>query len=266
VEEALGCIGLQLVRSLTELKENTRLMHSLQHSCQNRKMPSIIDELAMNRAPSTESLAQVTKFERFLILNKKKLMLSSFLIAFVITAVMMPPSGHIPKSAQSIRLQNARTIGLCLFQYGQDHNGKYPAGTSSTDIFQQLIDQQYVTDLEIFYFAMPGKTKATTNKLKPENVCFDVTNAVLPDDPEALPIVFSTGYKIDYIQGGKAHLLANGDPNGVAVFFKDNSAAFLRAQPEGIPLFSTDFGPNTAPEFDPKGRTYRQLTPDGPLP
>jgi len=112
---------------------------------------------------------------------------------------------------------------------------------------------------------MPGKTKATSNKLKPENVCFDVTNGVLPDDPDALPVVVSTGYKIKYIQGGKAHLLANDDLGGIAVFFKGNNAAFLRAKPDGIPLFPPVYYPDN-PVFDPKGRIYQQLTPDGPVP
>src|SRR5271163_1205008 len=184
-------------------------MPSLQHSCQHRRMSPILDELNMNRVPSTESLAQVTKFERFLILNKRKLMIASFLAAFFITAVMMPPSGPLRQGPESARMQTARVIGLSLFSYAGDHNGKYPVGSSSTDIFQQLIDQKYVTDPGMFYFAMPGKTKATTDKLKPENVCFDVTNAVVSGDPDGLPVVFSTGYKIDYIQGGKAHLRRN---------------------------------------------------------
>jgi hypothetical protein len=215
------------------------------------------------KASSPESLAQATKFERFLILYKRKLMLASFLGAFLVTAVSMPPSGPIRQGPQSFRMQTARQINLCLFAYAGDHSGKYPTGKSSTDIFQQLIDQQYVNDPQLFYFPMPGKTKAVDNKLKPENVCFDVTDGVLPGDPDALPIVFSTGYRIEYVKGGKAHLLPNGDPNGIAISFKSNSAAFLRAQPDGIPLFPPYAG--SVLDFDPKGRTYRQLTPDGSL-
>jgi hypothetical protein len=219
----------------------------------------------MNRVPSAESLAQITKFERFLILYKRKLILASFVAAFLITAIIMPPSGPMRPSVQNARMQTVHSIYLGLFCYAQDHNGKYPMGKSSTDIFQQLIDQQYISDPSIFYFKMPGKTKATTDKLKPENVCFDVTNAVLPDDADTLPIIFSTGYKIDYTKSGKAHLLTNGDPDGIAISFKGGSAMFLRAQSGGIPLFSPAFSPNDVPNFDPKGRTYRQLTPEGPL-
>jgi len=146
---------------------------------------------------------------------------------------------------------------LLLFSYANDHNGKYPVGKSSTDVFQQLLDQQYANDPALFYFPMKGKTKTITNKLKAENVCFDVTNGILPDDSDYLPVAFTTGYKIDYIPGGKAHPLANADPSGIAVAYKSNSARFINH------LKDTPF---IDPFFAPQGRTYQQLTPDGPLP
>ena len=225
----------------------------------------------MNRALSAEYLTHVTKFERFLIVQKGKLILASFVAAFAISFAIMPSGGGSGKqSPHNARMQTTRQIGQMLFSYAQDHNGKYPIGKSSTDIFQQLLDQQYANDGEFFYFDMPGKTKATTNKLKPENVCFDITNGVLADDSDSLPVVFSTGFKIDYVPGGKAHLLANGDSYGIAVFFKGNNAAFLRSEPDGIPLFPPKFNSGYNPPlpngFDTKGRTYQQLTPDGPLP
>jgi hypothetical protein len=121
-----------------------------------------------------------------------------------------------------------------------------------------LLDQNYASDPECFYFPMKGKIKPTSNKLKPENVCYDVTNGIQADDSDFLPIVFATGFKIDYIPGGKAHPLANANPDGVPVSFKSNSAAWVRSTSNGITLID--------PAFDPKGRTYQQLTPDGPLP
>src|SRR5580658_7003645 len=98
-------------------------------------MPAIFSVLTMNRTSSAEFLAQVTKFERFLIINKRKLMLASFAVAFVITAAIMPPSSgrQMPHNA---RMQTSQEIGRFLFSYAQDHNGKYPVGKSSTDIFQ----------------------------------------------------------------------------------------------------------------------------------
>lgn len=167
---------------------------------------------------------------------------------------------------QNRRTQAARAIELALFSYANDHGEKYPTGKSSTEVFQQLIDQDYAEDPQIFYFPMPGKIKPLSTMLKPENVCFDVTNGVLPDDPDSIPLVFSTGYRIDYVRGGKAHPLQNGDPGGLAVAFKSNSAAFLSNQPGGVPLFPPAPNDNADSNFDPKGRTYQQLTPDGPLP
>jgi hypothetical protein len=152
-----------------------------------------------------------------------------------------------------------RAIGEIFSQYAQDHHGKYPVGKSSTDIFQQLIDQDYL-DAKMVYFPMQGKTEATTTKLKPENVCYDVTNAVLSDDSDALPVVFMTGYKLNYVKGGIAHPLANGDANGMVLCSKGIIADFVQAATnvKGISAISAN--------FDPKGRTYVQLTPSGPLP
>jgi hypothetical protein len=221
----------------------------------------------MNRALTAESLAQLTAFERFLILNKRKLMWLSFFGAFIFTVLFMPQGhGGIRMAKQSARMQTARSIGISLFTYSNDHDGKYPVGKSSTEVFQQLIDQQYVSDPSVFYFDMPGKTKPTSNTLKPENVCYDVTNAVQDDDPDYLPVVFSTGYKIDYVKDGKAHLLANGDPAGIAIFYKSNSAFFRVPRPDGISVEPPSYDPNVKYDFNSKGRTYLQLTPDGPLP
>jgi hypothetical protein len=166
----------------------------------------------------------------------------------------------LPPNYEGTRMKT-QLIGIALEQYAQDHDGKYPAGKSSTEIFQQLIDQQYTDDGSAFYFHMPGKTETTTKKLKPENVCFDVTNAVLPDDPASLPVVFTTGYQMDYAKGGKAHLRANGDPEGLGVYPKSGfgeRVGFDRAYPQGIPVIPAN--------FDSKGRTYVQLTPEGPVP
>jgi len=100
-----------------------------------------------------------------------------------------------------------------------------------------------------------------------------------------LPLVFLTGYKVNYAPGGSAVPIIKPYPQfraepltslhwwygqplltspGIAVFYKGNNAMFIdlntTANPAGsIPHF-------IPPDFDPKGKTYRQLTPDGPLP
>ena len=190
-------------------------------------------------------------------------MLASFVIALVVTSVIQGGPGQVigvQKGPQSSQVQTAHALGLALYVYARDHDGKYPRGNSSTEVFQQLMDEGYVTDAGIFYSSVAGtgKIKGTTNKLKPENVCWDITDAVGPDDSDELPLIFPTGYKIDYVAGGKAHLLSNGWRDGISVFYKNNSAAFCVAQSGGVPIIDAT--------FDPKGKTYRQLTPDGPLP
>ena len=187
-------------------------------------------------------------------------------------------------------MQKARSIGLCMFQYSVDHDGKYPDGKSSTEVFQKLIDAKYLIDPAILFLPFPGKAKgAEGHPLKPENVCWDVTGSIDQSDPDQLPMVFMTGYKVAYVPGGSAIPLLKfyplfrseprtwlqwwhgeplktsySEPLGIPVCYKGNNAKFCRLTPsansDGAVL---NFVPAS---FDPKGKTYRQLTPDGPLP
>ena len=174
-----------------------------------------------------------------------------------------------------------------MFAYSNDNNQQYPDGQSSTEVFQKLLDGNYVTDPAVFYVPLPGKIKAVAGqKLKPENVCYDVTSGVDANSPDELPLVFMTGYKVNYVPGGAAVPLVKPyppfwtrtwqgwwrgepepDPNlrpGIAVTYKSNNAVFMKlvtsANSDGsIPNF-------VSTKFKPDGKTYRQLTPDGPLP
>jgi hypothetical protein len=189
-------------------------------------------------------------------------------------------------------MQQGRQIGQMMFSYATDHYGNYPDGNSSAEVFQKLLDGGYATDPTIFYVPLPGKIKPVAGqKLKPENVCWDVTSGVDSHDPDLLPLVFLTGYKVTYAPGGSAvpiikpypqfgpqprtwsewwdegHPLGSrGTPSpGMVVFYVGNNTTFLlplntSANPDGtIPNF-------VPPTFDAKGKTYRQLTPDGPMP
>ena len=102
-------------------------------------------------------------------------------------------------------LQISSEIVFGMSQYANDNNGNYPDGKSSTEVFQKMLDGGYVSDPSIFYVPMAGKTKAVAGQLlKPENVCFDVTSAADRSALDGLPIVFSTGYKVNYVPGGVA--------------------------------------------------------------
>jgi len=170
-----------------------------------------------------------------------------------------------------------------LFAYSYDHNGKYPEGKTSTEVFQKLIDGGYVSldpdarseapGLDIFYFPMPGKVKPTSTTLKPENVCLDVTCCVDESSPDQIPLVFVTGYKVTYETGASAlpedwpartwwgWLTAEDYPRGFLVTsYKSNNTVVLKATPDGsIPNFipSPFIGSLTG---------YHQLTPDGKTP
>jgi hypothetical protein len=158
-------------------------------------------------------------------------------------------------------------LGLSLYTYANDHQGLYPDGTSSTKVFQQLLDQGYVTDPSIFYLPMDGKTKASfgQKKLKPENVCWDVTGGVSANDEGRLPLIYLTGFRMTFAPGGGFEPREPFPPydylrknDGLAVSFLNQSAAWLVG---GAPSMLRIL----PPDFNAHGKTYRQLTPDGVL-
>lgn len=93
------------------------------------------------------------------------------------------PSG-IRYSAHNAWMQQGRQIGQMMFSYSTDNfqnSNAYPDGKSSTEVFQKLLDGNYAADPAIFYVPLPGKVKPIAGqKLKPENVCWDVTSGVDP--------------------------------------------------------------------------------------
>ena len=186
--------------------------------------------------------------------------------------------------------QTSFVIACAMNQYATYHD-HYPDGKSSTEVFQKLLDGGYITDPSTFYFSMTGKTKPITGQpLKPENVCWDVTSPVDSWAPKELPLVFSTGYKVNYVPGGAAVPLVKPYPKyfiedprnwrqrlqnypplddlkpGIVVWYKSAHRLFMPLT-LSISGNSEDSIPNFVPaDFDAKGKTYRQLTPDGPLP
>jgi hypothetical protein len=166
-------------------------------------------------------------------------------------------------------MQTSRAIALAMFQFANDNGDKYPTGRSSTEVFQKLIDGKYIPDPATFFVVMSGKTKATSNNLKPENVSYDVTVPADSNSPDGLPLVFLTGYRIDYKPGGSAVPVSGSHTpfplDGLAVCYKNNNAFFkVPNHQQSLPNHGiTNFVP---PDFDPKGQKFQQLTPDGPLP
>ena len=178
-------------------------------------------------------------------------------------------------------VSNGAAIASALNQYlGQ--NGKYPEGNSSTEIFQKLLDGNFVSDPSLFYLPFPGKLRAVPGQpLKPENVSWDVTCWPDPDDFNYVPIIFITGCKVNYVPGGSAVPLASSLPGyhdeQLTLFQTWNHDAMLSTEgdldliykggaSEGLKIGADgSFSPFISPDFNAHGKTYRQLTPDGPL-
>ena len=190
-----------------------------------------------------------------------------FICLYIVGFFLGPINPGVHKARESASVQTAHLLGLCLYSYANDHQGLYPDGTSSTEVFQQLLDGGYVTDPAVFYVEMDGKTRASTgHKLKPENVCWDVTGGVSVKDDGQLPLVYLTGFRVTFAPGGGITPLEPFPPyvhfkknDGLAVFYVNNSAAWLWGgdSPQMQHIFP--------PDFNAHGKTYRQLTPDGVL-
>jgi hypothetical protein len=188
-------------------------------------------------------------------------------------------------------MQTTRTLALAMFQFANDNNGAYPDGASSTEVFQKLIDGNYLPDPSILFVPLPGKVKAQPGaKLKPENVAYDVTSGVNAQSPDDVPLVYLTGFRMDYHAGGNAVSLVKTFPDTVTTFavwffhrgdrdsafdglpiaYMSNSAFVRSTETAGHPAQYTPDGYGIVPhvagaEFDPHGQTYRQLTPEGVL-
>ena len=205
---------------------------------------------------------------KFITARFRWLVVGIFLL--VVTALLI--SSNQPNTVYD-RTQPARDARLAvtqinqmLFSYASDHKGIYPTGKNSTEVFQKLIDEQYCNDPGIFCgesLKVPGKIKASSNALTPENVTWDVTVPLDAHSDDLLPVVFSTGYRVNYVTGGSAvpHFSSSEKRlSGIAVCYHGNNAAWLKSdgQSDGV---VTNF---ISQAFEPNGKKYVQLTPEGP--
>jgi hypothetical protein len=211
-----------------------------------------------------------------------------FFLVFLF-GIALGPIGGQRHYVESAAMQTTRTLALAMFQYANDNNGQYPDGASSTEVFQTLVDGQYISDPTILYVAMPGKVPAEKSaKLKPENVAYDVTGGVDAHSPDTVPIVFLTGFRMDYHAGASAVSLVKPFPmhrdpsnswfswswetfDGLPVAYKSNNAFFrTNFDPSHVGGKFTPDGYGIVPNvidsgIDLHGQTYRQLTPEGVL-
>jgi hypothetical protein len=208
------------------------------------------------------------------------------LLAVVLWVNFGPIRNGIKSERQSPTMQAVHVIGLAMYSYAQDHDGNYPPGKSSTEVFQNLVDSGYIVEPDIFYFLLPGKSAATSNqKLKPENVCWDFTAGATSHSPGVLPLIFTTGFRVTYTPGTAAVPLIrpypgyvppartwiqwwNGEPvprgePGIAAFYINNSSRYNSLSTTANDGSISNF---ISSDFVSVGETYRQLAPDGALP
>lgn len=177
---------------------------------------------------------------------------------FVLAGIAVGPINKgIEKAKEMVSMQKARVIALAMNRYALDHHGAYPDGRTSTEVFQKLLDANYISDPEMFYFEMPGKYPQVSGKLGTANVCFDVTAGITGDTPDDVPVVFSEGYRVSYAAGATA--LPDPDVKspfpGMAVACKNDAARFIAAQSDG------DVPEVIPADFVPGKETCRQLKP-----
>jgi hypothetical protein len=206
-----------------------------------------------------------------------------FILLLPLAVMFMPVSYAVRNRNVGLWEGQAYHIGLAMFACAMDNGGKYPDGKSSTEVFQKLLDRHYVNDPNLFYLPLIGKLKPVPGSpLKPENVGFDVTVNITTDDSDKLPVVFMSGYRVTYQPGSAAVPLTNRYLHGefqspwpgwlfrltepgdrprlyMIVCYKGNTLNSMIREEDSIPNF-------VLPEFDAKGKTYLQLTPDGSLP
>jgi hypothetical protein len=208
----------------------------------------------------------------------------SALVLLLIIVIGLIEPGIPPRSAwNAIEAEHVHLIASALLRYAQDHQGKFPPGESSTAVFQKLLDEGYAGYFEsrslLFYFPMKGKTPPLEGQpLKPENVSFDVTNLMDVSDSDAVPLVFSTGFKVSYEPGARAQRLTTPDFRipGFELFRPDpgprhNSIVVgdKRAKVRTLVVTDDATNPNGSArgfipaDFKSNGKIYRQLTPDG---
>jgi hypothetical protein len=129
-------------------------------------------------------------------------------VIFVFFASLQPGSVGGPKTL-ILSEESCHLIAGAMTDYAKRHGGKYPDGRSSTEVFQKLLDDggidNYGESAAIFFVPLPGKVRALDGeKLRPENVAYNVTSGVDATSPANLPVVYLTGFRLDFKPNGSA--------------------------------------------------------------
>jgi prepilin-type N-terminal cleavage/methylation domain-containing protein len=172
------------------------------------------------------------------------------IIAILAGVALGPITNGIKKAKQSTGVQSAHALGLAEYSAANDNNQLYPdaSGGTAANVAMTLLGGGYVTDPTIFFLsgdtaAGTGKFSATTapaTTIAQSNISWDFlgnggAGASSTSYPQ-LPLLWSTlGTTPPTIGGAAVSTAITTAPtatcpfgtDGVAIFYVNNSAAFL---------------------------------------
>ncbi len=113
------------------------------------------------------------------------------LFLFILVGIFGPRTGTIKSEQTASSMFTLKALMTALRQYALDHDGRYPTGRSSTEAFQKLLDENYVSDPGIFLggFPQPKKIRGKQLKLEPEDVGYDLTVPLDIHSPDDVPVM-----------------------------------------------------------------------------
>jgi prepilin-type N-terminal cleavage/methylation domain-containing protein len=193
------------------------------------------------------------------------------IIAILAGVALGPITNGIKKAQQSSGVQEAHAIGLAMYSCANDNQQLYPdtsnppgnTGTAAAAPAHALLAGGYVTDPSIFYLSSDSLTAKYTGTVA--SAASTISNTAISWDfvgnggtgvssvnYPSMPILWSTvgGASVTY---GTATSPITVTPTlttlpyqttGMAVFFENNSAQFITANPNGLITMVT--GPNNS--------------------
>lgn len=176
------------------------------------------------------------------------LLFAGVLVAYVGNYLKLHGTAHA--------LESARTLNTLLAQYATDNDGVYPVGEGtrapgkSEGIALDLLQNQFTPNADIFavgstpHYAGEDKDYAD---LAPENMSWDftagatTTTGIKTDEPDLLPVLYTTSETVDYRPGQSVALSGKGPfgSHGMIVALKSGAVEY-RTGASSV-FVSTDF-------------------------
>jgi hypothetical protein len=166
-------------------------------------------------------------------------------IVFLLFAavVIAEVSSYLTLHGTAHALESAKTLDTLLAQYATENDGAYPTGEGthapgkSVGIALDLLQTQFTPNADIF--AVGSTTRyAGTDKdyadLVPENMSWDftaganTTTGIKTDEPDSLPVLYTTSEMVDYRPGQNVTLSGHGPfgSRGMIVALKSGAVEY----------------------------------------